>query len=248
MTRYPNAVKTRILLRSLSIQGSWNYETLIGTGYTYTILPALRYLYAEDREALQGAIARHIGLFNSHPYFATVAIGAIGKLEADGAQPAVIERFKLALRGSLGSLGDRLVWSAWRPMAILLALVLLLGGALWWVGVMAFLVVYNALHLTIRVLGLRMGSRAGLELGRVLRDVPIQSLADRAAQFGSILAGIAIVLAARPVTTDLTLLGAAAAAAAFGWLLGTETRRGMLMILVVVTLFALVRGIAGNGA
>ena len=49
MTRLPRLVALRVLLRSLTVQGSWNYETLIGTGFAYR---------AEVRVVQAAAVAR----------------------------------------------------------------------------------------------------------------------------------------------------------------------------------------------
>jgi PTS system mannose-specific IID component len=248
MKSYPWSVRARILLRSFAIQGSWNYETLIGAGFAFTLLPALRHLYGDSGARLDSAVARHVGLFNSHPYFATIAIGAAAKLEADGAEPAVIDRFKVALRGSLGSLGDQLIWSAWRPMAVMIGLVLLLAGAAWWVAVIGFLVLYNTLHLAVRVLGLRMGSETGLELGRVLREAPIQPLIDRASQIACALVGLAVVLAAAPTPGEPAEAAAAALAVALGLWLGMNSRRVLIALLGGITILALLLGLTGYGA
>ncbi|HEX2202720.1 MAG TPA: PTS system mannose/fructose/sorbose family transporter subunit IID, partial [Longimicrobium sp.] len=174
----------RMLLRSFAVQGSWNYQTLIGTGLAFVLSPALRRIHAGDPAALRAAMARHLELFNSHPYLAGVAAGALARLEADGTPPEMVARFKTALRGSLGSLGDRLVWLFWRPAAVLLGLSLVLAGLAWWVGVLAFLAVYNALHLWLRAWGLRVGLREGLNVARALREAPFGALGDAAARAG----------------------------------------------------------------
>jgi PTS system mannose-specific IID component len=248
MNSFPFGVRARILLRSFAVQGSWNYETLIGAGFAFTLLPALRHLYGDTGERLDKAVARHVGLFNSHPYFATVAIGAAAKLEADGAEPVVIDRFKVALRGSLGSLGDRLIWSAWRPMAVMIGLVLLLAGAAWWVAVLSFLVLYNSLHLPVRILGLRIGSETGLELGRVLREAPIQPLIERASQIACALVGLAVVLAAAPTPREPVEALTGGLAVALGLWLGVNTRRVLVAMLGGITIFALLLGLTGYGA
>jgi len=237
----------RVIFRSFAIQGSWNYETLIGTGFAYTLLPALRWLYGGEGDRLNAAVARHAELFNSHPYFATVAVGAVTKLEADGVEPLVIHRFKNALRGSLGSLGDRLIWSTWRPMAALAGLALWLAGATWWVAVAAFLVIYNALHIAIRIVGLRIGSDAGLEVGRLLRDAPIEGIVLRASQLGGVLAGFAVVLMTAPGVGDPVATATGVAAAAVGLWLGVHSRRAAVTMLAGFALVSLFLGLAGYG-
>ncbi|HEU4885676.1 MAG TPA: PTS system mannose/fructose/sorbose family transporter subunit IID [Longimicrobium sp.] len=184
-----------MLLRSLAVQGSWNYKTLIGTGLAFVLAPALRHLYADDPQKLREALARHAALFNAHPYLAGVAAGALARLEADGVPPETIDRFKSAVRGSLGSMGDRLVWLTWRPACALLMVALLLAGVHWGIAVVAFLVSYNALHLWMRVWGLNAGWRDGLQVARALREAPFERLGDRAGDVGAVLSGFAAVLA-----------------------------------------------------
>lgn len=225
MKRVPGRVRRRMLWRSFLVQGSWNYETLIGTGFAFTMLPFLRHLHPTDSTARREALKRHAGIFNSHPYLATVAIGAVARMELEGVDPAVMERFKSAMRGSLGSLGDRLVWTAWRPASILLALVLLLAGAAWWLAILAFLLVYNTLHFGLRIWGLRVGSENGIEVGKVLREAPFEALVSWAGNAGAFFCGAALVLALAPGGTEATPLVAGLAAAAAGLALGLRSRR-----------------------
>ena len=248
MNGFPGGVRLRMLLRSFTIQGSWNYETLIGAGFAYTILPALRHLYGKEGDALEKSVERHEELFNSHPYFVTVAVGAVSRLEQMGADPAVVVRFKTALRGSLGSMGDRLIWSAWRPMSLLIGLVLLLAGAAWWLAVAVFLVVYNALHLAVRVKGLQLGTEAGFDIGRVLKESPLQLVIDAASRFASFLVGVAVVLAAAPIYQDRGAALLVGTAIVLGAFLGTRSRRVMIAILAGVAALALAFGVMGYGA
>jgi PTS system mannose-specific IID component len=184
-----------MLLRSLAVQGSWNYTTLIGTGLAFVLAPALRHVYGDDPARLREAVARHAELFNAHPYLAPLAAGALARLEADGVPPETIGRFKNAIRGSLGSLGDRLVWLMWRPACALLMVGLLLAEVSWWIAAAAFLVSYNALHLWMRAWGLRVGLDDGLQVARALREAPFERLGERAGDAGAVLAGFAAVLA-----------------------------------------------------
>jgi mannose PTS system EIID component len=248
MTTLPRSVRTGMFLRSFTIQGSWNYESLIGAGFAFTLLPALRFLYGPGSERLEEAVARHIELFNSHPYLATVAVGAVSQLEAEGADPVVIQRFKSALRGSLGSLGDRLIWTTWRPMAVLLGLVLFLAGAAWWMAVTLFLVVYNAMHLAVRYIGLRVGASAGLEVGKILRDVPVQPVIERTSQLACLLVGVGLVLAAAPLFRELGGALVALVAISLGFWLGPRMRRTLISVIAGVAVFSILLGFAGYGA
>ena len=238
MSTFPRRVAAGVLLRSFLVQGSWNYETLIGSGFAFTLLPALRFLNPADAD-LRKAVARHNGLFNSHPYLVTVAAGAVSRLEADRTDPRTIERFKSALRGSLGSLGDQLIWSAWRPTTVLLGLVLLLVGAAWWVAVVAFLVLYNTLNIALRVWGWSIGTRSGIDVARALREAPLQSFAARVSDAGAVLGGFATVFAFAEIPTRPDALGFALVAAVVGIVIGARTRKLFTVIIALVWFVAL---------
>jgi PTS system mannose-specific IID component len=229
-----------LFLRSFGVQGSWNYQTLIGTGFAFVLLPALRRIYHGDEEGLRAAVARHAELFNSHPYLVTVAAGAVVRLEEERTPPETIRRFKNAVRGSLGTIGDRLVWQAWRPACALFALALLLAGAPWWAGVAAFLGLYNLLHLWLRAWGLRVGLREGLAVGKALREAPFQRLGETASGTGAFLAGFACITAAGRlfITPGEYALGAAAVLVGLG--AGLRIRRAVWVLLLLVWITDLV--------
>ncbi|HSJ12941.1 MAG TPA: PTS system mannose/fructose/sorbose family transporter subunit IID [Longimicrobiales bacterium] len=220
-------LRLRVFLRSFAIQGSWNYRTLLGTGFAFALLPVLRVVYRE-RTALHAAVDRHASLFNSHPYLAGIALGAVARLEADGAPPELIERFKAALRGSLGQLGDRLVWAGWRPACVLLALALLLAGLPWWGVLAVFLLVYNAGHIALRWWALRTGFESGRQVAERVRAAGLDALRERIATAGALGTGVLLPLLVvrgagmEPVTLWGSLL--AASAAALGVLFGARIR------------------------
>lgn len=186
-------VSVGVLLRALAVQGSWNYETLTGTGFAFVILPALRRIHGEDRPGLEAALRRHEGPFNSHPYLAPLAIGAVIRMEEDGEDPLVIDRFKAALRGSLGTLGDQLVWAGWRPVCLLGALALLLLGAPWWATLLSFLVLYNLGHVGVMYWGLSVGLTEGRGVAERLRG-SVRSTQPRLMAVGACLAGMVMIL------------------------------------------------------
>jgi len=161
----PLRTHVAMFVRLLAIQGSWNYETLIGTGTGFCVEPALRLLPGgPDGEAYRAALARQSQYFNAHPYMAAVAVGALARAELDGEAPKQIERYRRALCSPLGSLGDRLVWAAWLPFCSLVALGLFGLGAGPLLVVGGFLVLYNIGHFWLVIWGLRVGWREGLRV------------------------------------------------------------------------------------
>lgn len=231
-------VRLRVFLRSFAIQGSWNYRTLIGTGFAFALLPVLRRVYAGRTAELRAAVERQAALFNSHPYLAGIALGAVARMEAEGEPPELIDRFKAALRGSLGTLGDRLIWAGWRPTCMLLALALLLLGVPWWGAVGAFLVCYNAGHLALRWWGLRTGFDAGRAVAEKVRGAGLERLRERIASAGAFLLGAGLPLVAfrgfGPETVPPSAGVAAAVAALLGLRFGMQVRMPAMIGLAIL--------------
>jgi mannose PTS system EIID component len=235
----PRSVVRRVFLRSFAIQGSWNYRTLQGSGFAFALMPVLRWVHEDDPARLQEAVNRHASLFNAHPYLAGVALGAVARMEADGEDPVLIERFKAALRGSLGALGDRIVWAGWRPACVLLALFVLLSTRSATAAVTAFLVVYNLGHVGLRWWGLQIGVEYGRQVGERLRRAPLAQWHDVIVGGAALLLGAVLPLVAAGGLTESRLPGAwmllPAAAAIAGWRLGAAVRLPAMILLAVLT-------------
>lgn len=168
-----------LLVRSLAIQGSWNYKTMQGAGLGFALIPALERLHGGDPSRFRRALGRHCRFFNAHPYLSTVALAAVARMEGEGEDEGQMERFKGAVVSPLGGLGDRLVWARWRPFCLLVALLLFVTGAAWWLATLTFLVLYNAGHLALRIWGLRLGWRYGQRVGQALIGSPLRRIPDR---------------------------------------------------------------------
>jgi PTS system mannose-specific IID component len=186
--RVPQFALASAFARSFLIQGSWNYRNMLGAGFAYAMLPVLRRLYSEPAER-HTAVARHLELFNAHPYLTNVALGAVVRLEAEGADPETVRRFKVAVRGPLGGLGDRLVWATWLPGVSLLALTLYWVGLPGWVSVVAFLVVYNLGHVGLRLWAFRIGLTEGREIGSRLATADLSGSTSRLQKVAAFLLG-----------------------------------------------------------
>ena len=176
--------------RSLLVQGSWNYRTMLGSGFAYALLPVLRRLYGSEPEALREPVERHMEHFNAHPYLSSLALGAVVRLESEGADPQVVRKLKTAMGGPLGSLGDALVWATILPGIALGALALLWLGVPVWLAVGVFLVAYNVMHLGMRAWGFRAGRRTGREVGRLLARADLSGWTHRAQPVVVVLLGL----------------------------------------------------------
>ena len=192
----PLATRLSIYLRLLAIQGSWNYEILMGNGIGFCVEPALRLLPGgPGGPAYRAALARQCQYFNAHPYLASVAVGALARAELDGEPPARIERFRTALCGPLGSVGDRLVWAGWLPFCSLLALAVFgLGGGAALV-LLVFLGAYNAGHLALRAWGLSVGWERGTRVAQALGNPVLRHGPVYIGRAAALMAGVALPLA-----------------------------------------------------
>ena len=175
-------------VRSFLIQGSWNYRNMLGAGFAYAMLPVLRSIF-EERAAREASVGRHLELFNAHPYLSNVALGASVTLESEGADPETVRRFKLAVRGPLGGLGDRLVWASWLPGVSLMALTLYWAGLPGWLAVVAFLLVYNVGHIGLRLWAFRIGLADGRDIGGRLATADLSGLASQLQKAAAFLLG-----------------------------------------------------------
>ena len=192
----PWRTRLAMLTRMLAVQGSWNYETMLGTGIGFSTEPALRALPGgRGGPAYRDAVARETRYFNAHPYLAAIAVGALARAEVDGRPPAQIERFRAALCGPLGSVGDRLVWAGWLPFSALLALLALGLGAGPLAVTVLFLVVYNAGHIALRAWGLQVGWSRGLRVASALGTPLLRQGPQWLARATLFLSGIALPLA-----------------------------------------------------
>ncbi|HUR92238.1 MAG TPA: PTS system mannose/fructose/sorbose family transporter subunit IID [Gemmatimonadaceae bacterium] len=192
-TRVPFLTRLSTWLRLFAVQGSWNYEILIGNGIGFCTEPVLRLLPGgRGGEQYRRALARQSRYFNAHPYLASVAVGALARAELDGVPPAKIERFRTALAGPLGSVGDRLVWSGWLPLCSLLALGAYgIGGSAGMV-VAIFLIIYNVGHVALRAWGLSVGFSRGTEVAKALGSPLLRRAPEWIDRAGALIAGIAV--------------------------------------------------------
>ena len=162
----------KILFRSFYIQGSWNFERMMGLGLCFCLIPVARRI-CQTEEEMVIFLKRHLDFFNAQPYMASFALGAITKLEEQAIhqkwkdkQP--ISVFKERICGPLGALGDAFFWRFLKPLTASIGVImsLLIG----WIGILIFLVLFNMPHFYIRIMGIYIGYKKGFD---IIRDLSI---------------------------------------------------------------------------
>jgi mannose/fructose/N-acetylgalactosamine-specific phosphotransferase system component IID len=165
-----------MFFRSFLIQASWNYKGLLSIGFCMTMIPVARRFYRK-KEDYERFLCRHLNFFNSHPYMASYAIGAIARLEEEMANnpqhsPEKIDKFKNALIGPLGAVGDQLFWASIKPAVAIFAMAIVLmveNTQTKLLFLIVLLILYNMPHLYIRWTGIMEGYRQGYNIYRILK-------------------------------------------------------------------------------
>lgn len=188
--------------RLFSLQGSWNYDRMVGVGMGFAARPLLEDLRRQAPERYAEAVARSAEFFNSHPYLAGLALGAVTRAEYDGVPGDQILRLRNALCSPLGALGDQLFWAGLLPavMGASLAAVALGAG---WPAVLMAVVLFGAVRCYVSDWALKRGLETGMNVGRAISDSGLRRASAAAGIAASALVGLAIPLVAARLTSGL---------------------------------------------
>jgi len=232
-----------VFMRSLTIQASFNFWRMQNLGLAFSMLPLLRPGQGDERR--RAALARHLQMFNTHPYLAAPVIGAAAKLEEEGKSEEA-DRLKNALMGPYAAIGDAFFWGALRTFAAAAAAMLAFQGQI--AAPVAFLLLYTPAHLWIRVKGFGEGWRRGKEGIDFIRDQDLPRVGGRIRGLSLFPVGVLAATAADMAWRSLTFpteipVKAAALSLVLLCLLGV--RRGIppVMILYGTALLCMVASI-----
>ena len=166
----------QIFVRSFFIQSCWNFKSLLSIGFAFSVVPVAKKIFKDDTVGYNGFVKRHLSFFNGHPYFTLFAMGAVAKLEEQIAEGTCdvekIDRFKNALIGPLGALGDQIFWAIVKPATLTIGVLgfFLIEDISWRLAFLIVLgVLYNIPHFYIRILGLVKGYNEGFGICKYLK-------------------------------------------------------------------------------
>jgi PTS system mannose-specific IID component len=179
--------------RSFFIQGCWNFEGMQNVGFAFGISPVIMEVFKNKRER-STALLRSLELFNTHPYMATAILGATAKMEWEvsesGGVGQDISGMKDMLSGPLAGIGDTFFWATLKPLFSITAVISgFLGGL---IAPIIFLLLYNSIHIWMRIKGFLMGLKKGIDLVDFVHRVKLPVVTEGLRGFIVIITGVLI--------------------------------------------------------
>ncbi len=144
------SVLNKMVIRSLFLQGSFNFERMQAAGWLYSILPGLEKIHTE-KEDLSASMDHNLEFFNTHPFLVTFVMGIVLSLEQQKTDIPTIRAVRVAAMGPLGGIGDAIFWFTLVPIAAgISANLALSGGSGAFFAPVLFLLIFNVVQFAIR--------------------------------------------------------------------------------------------------
>ncbi|EJE4622568.1 PTS mannose/fructose/sorbose transporter family subunit IID, partial [Listeria monocytogenes] len=101
----------KVFWRSFTMEWSWNYERQSNLGYGFSMLPALKKIFKNDKDKRISSYQRHLEFYNVTPWLSTFPLGISIAMEEQSAKDKdfdtdSINNIKVALMGPLSGIGD----------------------------------------------------------------------------------------------------------------------------------------------
>jgi mannose/fructose/N-acetylgalactosamine-specific phosphotransferase system component IID len=225
--------------RALFLLNLWNDRTLQGAGFAWT-MDLVR--GPGDTRRLAGDATG----FNTTPAMAPCVIGAMARMEIEGATPGDLHRVRDSGASSVSAVGDQLFWGSVRPSSALAGLLMIPLGP--WVAAVGLVAAQALPQVVFRAIGMVKGfakgkgaiqecieaARRALGYWRVAGSVLVGALG------GAVLAGM---------NRDYGAYGAAAAPVAvvvMGWLMSSMGVRPSRICIALLASSGILSRIVGS--
>lgn len=206
LTKQERKDMNTIFRRSFLMNGSMQAIKRQGMGFTYSLLPLLDRIYAEDNTARIEAIQRHDTYINTHASTGTFLLGLTyalekGKAEGEDITGEVITNIKTSLMGPLAGIGDSIFHVTLRVIGAGIGITFAQEGSI--LGALLFLLIYGGAFVGIKypliVTGYTLGTK-------YLKDLFEKGLLNSISKSASVL-GLSMVgcLAASLINVKLKL-------------------------------------------
>lgn len=188
------STRMKVCLRHQFLQGSWNFERMQNGGWCYSMLPALKELYP-DQKAYHAALERHLEFYNTHPYVSAPILGIVLALEEKRANgenitDQQIHDTKVGLMGPLAGVGDPVFWFTLRPILAAIGIALALTQNIY--GPLLFFLFWNVIRFAFLWKTQEMGYEQGYDLMNQLSDGFLKKVSQAACMMGMFVIGILV--------------------------------------------------------
>lgn len=159
---------TQIYGRYIHLNGMNDYPGQMHAGFTYAIIPALKKIYADNKEKRIDAYQRHMNeYFNVTPYLCGLPLGVVLAMEEQNAadddfDTTTITGIKTALMGPLSAIGDTLFHATLRVIATAVVISMASAGNI--LGPILFMLIFNIPQFICRWWSLKSGYNMGTKL------------------------------------------------------------------------------------
>lgn len=143
---------------SALLQGTFNFETYQGAGWSAMLGPALKKIYGSDKEGLRTALKDNGGFMNTQPVLSSFLQGLLISLYETKSERNLVNNVRVSLFGPLAGVGDSIFWFTLLPIMAGLCSSLASKGNL--VGPLIYLIVYIGVFFS-RFFFIRLGYRTG---------------------------------------------------------------------------------------
>lgn len=151
---------TKLGLRSVFLQASFNYERMQAGGWLYSMLPFLKKIHKDDKKALSQSMQDNLEFINTSPPLVSLLMGLLLSLEDSKEDRQTIKGLKVALFGPLAGIGDAIFWFTVLPIVAGVTASFAEQGSL--LGPIIFFLVYLAIFI-MRIFWAHMGYALGVK-------------------------------------------------------------------------------------
>jgi PTS system galactosamine-specific IID component len=158
---------TKLGLRSVLLQASFNYERMQAGGWLYSMLPFLKKIYKNDKEGLSNAMKDNMEFINTSPPIVSFLMGLMLSLEENKESRTTIQGLKVALFGPLAGIGDAIYWFTILPIVAGITASFCKDGNV--IGPIIFFLVYLGIFL-MRIFWAHVGYNTGTRAIGVIKE------------------------------------------------------------------------------
>lgn len=188
-------------------QIAYNYERMMGLGFTHAMSYVFEELYADDKEKMADGLTRHLTFYNTENTWGSVITGIVASLEESKANGADVDDegingIKTALMGPMAGIGDSITQALVKVILLAIAIDFALQGNP--IGVIIFVLGFSAYALLVS----RWMFSTGYKLGResvvnLLRGSRVKTVTQSLGAVGMMVLG-ALIANNLNITTPLT--------------------------------------------